>query len=226
MSRPTGNDDKSISYYHTSHLALRFTWCFQPNERLTMNTLHLMKAATSTLLFLALPAAHAGGWTGNVSGYLGLKSLEEKDWSDLDRQTSLGVLFDIKRKNWPISIAFDLIGSGDINEHGSQKDEGYTGENHLGIRKIFEVPDSSIKPYLSGGVAFISAEIKNKSGETTGSQDDDATGTWIGGGLYAQVQPHFNLGFDVRFSDAEVRLFNVDRESGGLLAGATAGYHW
>jgi opacity protein-like surface antigen len=186
----------------------------------------LKKAAISTLLLLSLSAAHAGDWSGNVSGYLGHKSLDDKDWPQLDSQFAIGVLFDIKKQDWPVSIALDIIGSGDVHEDGSQKDEGLTGEYHLGVRKIFELPNYSIKPYLGGGIAFVHAKIKDKDGSTTRSEDDDAIGGWIGGGMYVGLTPHFNLGLDVRYSKAEVTLFDKDREAGGMLAGVTAGYHW
>lgn len=191
-----------------------------------MKSSNLKKATISTLFLLTLSAAHAGDWTGNVSGYLGHKSLDDKDWPQLDSQFAVGVLFDIKHNSWPVSIAADIIGSGDVHENGSQKDEGYTVETHLGIRKIFEFPSYSIKPYLGGGIAFVNAELKDKDGATTLSEDDSAVGAWVGGGMYVGLSSHFNLGLDVRYSKAEVTLFNVDREAGGLHAGITAGYHW
>ena len=192
-----------------------------------MKTLNLRQTALSSLLVLILPtAAFAGNWSGNVSGYLGQKSLEEDDWSALDQQVSLGVLFDIKQTHWPVSLALDLIGSGDVDKQGSLKDEGTTIENHLGVRKIFTLPNSSIEPYIGGGVSFVQAEIKNKNGSTTISDDDSDVGYWVGGGAYIPLNPHFNLGLDVRYSDAEVTLFNQEREAGGLHAGITAGYHW
>ena len=191
-----------------------------------MKASNFNKAAISTLLLLILSAAHAGDWTGNVSGYLGHKSLDDKDWPQLDSQFAIGVLFDIKKQDWPVSIAFDIIGSGDVHEDGSQKDEGYTVENHLGVRKIFELLSYSIKPYLGGGIAFVHAKLKDKDGSTTRSEDDNAVGAWFGGGMYVGLTPHLNLGLDVRYSKAEVTLFDVDREAGGLHAGVTAGYHW
>ncbi len=191
-----------------------------------MKSSNLKKATISTLFLLTLSAAHAGDWTGNVSGYLGHKSLDDKDWPQLDSQPAGGVLFDIKRQDWPVSIAFDIIGSGDVHEDGSQKDEGYTVEKHLGVRKIFDLPNYSIKPYVGGGVAFTYAEMNDKDGSTTLSEDDSAVGGWVGGGMYFGLTPHLNLGLDVRYSKAEVTLFDKDREAGGLLAGVTAGYHW
>ena len=85
----------------------------------------------STLLFMAVPAAYAddsqsNGWTGNVSGYLGHKSVDNDDWPNLDSQVSVGVISDFRKQSWPVSIAVDLIFSADIHESGVIKDTGGT----------------------------------------------------------------------------------------------------
>ncbi len=36
----------------------------------------------------------------------------------------------------------------------------------------------------------------------------------------------FNVGFDARFSSADVRLFGTSRDIGGLQVGLLAGYHF
>ena len=191
-----------------------------------MKALTVKTAVISILLLLFLSTAHAGDWTGNISGYVGQKSLDDSDWSQLDSQVAVGLILDLKQSNWPLRIAFDTIGSGDVHEHGSQKDEGYTLENHLGIRKVFEFNDLPVKPYLGGGIALVYGELKKKEGAVTVSDDDRALGGWIGGGLYFELTSHINLGLDLRYSQAEVTLFDLDREAGGIHAGVTAGYHW
>ena len=188
--------------------------------------LNFTLSTMTVVLVLALPAAHAGDWTGNVSGFLGQKMLDDKDWPQHDDHGSIGVLFDIKNKNWPVSIALDVFASGDEDDHGSVKYEGYTAETHLGLRKICEIPGSSIKPYIGGGVAFVYAEETDKNGGVTHSQEDKGTGAWFGGGMYVGVTPHLNVGLDVRYSDAKVTLFSEDRQAGGLNAGVSVGYHW
>ena len=148
------------------------------------------KVAISSLLLLSLSAVQAGDsqlsdqFTGNVSGYLGQKSLDDNDWSKLDQQGSLGVIFDFKKESWPVSIAVDLIVSGDIEKTGSLKDEGGTLETHLGVRKIFKLSNSSIQPYIGGGIAIIGASIKHKNnGSITSESDDTSTGAWAGTGV-------------------------------------------
>ena len=191
-----------------------------------MRTSKLNKAVISTLLILTLPGAHARDWTGNVSAYIGQKSMSDTDWPQLDKQQSLGILVDIKQKSWPVSLAVDIIGSADVNKNGSQKDEGYTLEHHVGVRKIFDLSDSSVKPYVGGGIAFVYAKLKNSNAVSSLSEADSGIGGWVGGGMYLNVTPRFNLGVDVRYSEADVTLLGIDRKAGGLHTGITAGYHW
>jgi opacity protein-like surface antigen len=77
-----------------------------------------------------------------------------------------------------------------------------------------------------GGVAIISALLENENAGVTVDDDDTAVGAWISIGTYYAVTPRFSLGLDVRYSKAEVTLFDKEREAGGLNAGITAGYHW
>lgn len=191
----------------------------------------ITSTALSTLLFMAMPVAYADdtqadGWTGNVSGYVGHKSVDDKDWPNLDSQGSVGVISDFGKRNWPVSIAADLLFAGTVHESGVNEDTGGTMEIHLGARKIFTLENSSFRPYVGGGVALVSAMLENENAGVKVEDDDTAIGAWVGAGTYYAVTPSFNLGIDVRYSKAEVTIFDKEREAGGLNAGITAGYHW
>ena len=191
----------------------------------------ITSTALSTLLFMAMPAAYADdtqtdGWTGNVSGYVGHKSVDDKDWPNLDSQGSVGVISDFGKQSWPVSIAADLLFAGTVHESGVNKDTGGTMEIHLGARKIFTLQNSSFRPYVGGGVALVSAMLENENAGVAVEENDTATGAWLGAGTYYAVTPSFNIGVDVRYSKAEVTIFDKEREAGGLNAGITAGYHW
>jgi opacity protein-like surface antigen len=191
----------------------------------------ITSAAVSTLLFIAMSAVHAAdtqdnGWTGNISGYAGHKSVDDQDWPNLDSQTSVGVISDFRKQSWPVSIAADLMFSADVHESGVEEVTGGTVEAHLGARKIFTLENSSFRPYVGGGVALVSALLENENAGVTVDDDDHAIGAWAGAGTYYAVTPSFNLGLDVRYSKAEVTLFDKEREAGGFNAGITAGYHW
>ena len=201
----------------------------------------ITSAALSTLLVLAMPAAHAydidaddivadeaqaDNWTGNVSAYLGHKSVDDDDWPNLDSQRSAGVISDFRKQSWPVSIAADLIFAGDVHKSDESEDTGGTMEMHLGVRKVFTLDNSSLSPYVGGGVAIVSASLEHESAGVTVDDDETAVGAWIGAGAYYAVTPSFSLGLDVRYSKAEATLFDIDRKVGGLNVGLTVGYHW
>ena len=182
---------------------------------------YLLAAALMTL------AANvpANQWSGNVNFLLGAKVLEESEWAPVDEHAAFGVLIDFKQKQWPVSIAIDLLGSYSEETELGVKFEGTTSEFDLGVRKIWDVQGSSIRPYVGGGLALVSGEFKG-IGFTTASQDDDGTGIWLNGGIYWTLGPHFNLGLDFRVSTADVTLFGVEVDAGGTSGGLLLGYHW
>lgn len=201
----------------------------------------ITSAALSTLLVLTMPAARAydihaddiladeaqaDDWTGNVSAYLGHKSVDDDDWPNLDSQRSVGVISDFRKQSWPVSIAADLIFAGDVHKNGESEDTGGTMEVHLGARKVFSLDNSSFSPYVGGGVAIVTASLEHESAGVTLDDDETSLGVWIGAGAYYAVTPRFNVGLDVRYSKAEVNLFDIDRKAGGVNVGLTLGYHW
>jgi opacity protein-like surface antigen len=179
------------------------------------------------VLFLTLFVinAHAEEFTGNVNFLLGQKSLKSEDWEPLEDQLAFAVLVDFKQDHWPVSIALDFLGSYDEQTIASIKFEGMTSEFDAGVRKIWEFSEGQIKPYIGGGIAFVNAEIKATDFVTV-SDDDNAVGYWLNGGIYWTLNQHFNLGFDLRYSDAKVTLVGFDVEAGGTTAGIFIGYHW
>ncbi len=203
-----------------------------------MKTRTISKTIISTLLLTSLSFAQVNvqageetgndDFTGNISGVLGQKSLDDKDWGKLDSQGSVGMILDFKKKSWPVSIAVDVIIAGTEERQGDVKTEGGTLETDIGVRKIFEISGSSFRPYIGGGVALIAADVRNRKDGRSGSLQDDDTvvGTWVGGGLYYAATEQFNIGLDLRYSQGEVTLFDEDLEAGGFHTGISAGYHW
>lgn len=183
------------------------------------------------LLFLTLASiAQAEPWTGHVSGYLGIKKLDDKDWGKLDDQGSIGVRADIKQASWPVSLAFGATVSGAVEEYNNtegyddDKDVAGTIETHLGVQKYFG--HGSFKPYLAGGVAFVGAVAESTVNGKKIDDDDTVVGAWAGAGFIVELGSHFHVGLDVRYSEAEVTLFDVEREAGGVNAGIRLGMHW
>ena len=95
----------------------------------------------------------------------------------------------------------------------------------FGVRKIWDGAPA-IRPFIGGGIAVISSEIEARTVGVTFSDDDNALGIWIEGGVYWRVSEQFNLGLNARWSKAEVEIFGVDYEAGGNHFGVLIGYHW
>jgi len=188
--------------------------------------LSFKKFAMAVLLMVTTTMTNADELSGHISGYLGLKNLNSSDWPDLDTHFALGVIFDIKKDSWPISIALDIFDTGGKHEHDGMEDLGHTTEFQLGVRKIFMNKDSNIQPYFGGGAAFMYAEQEYEVNNTITKQDDGDVGVWLGAGMYYEINPSFVLGLDVRYSYGEVNLFDKERKAGGIFTGITGGFQF
>ena len=186
----------------------------------------LMNLAVVLLLLLTTLATNADEISGHIGGFAGLKIMDSGDWPELDTHFAMGVLFDIKKESWPISISLDIFDTGDEYKHDGVKDLGHTTEYQLGVRKIFTNKYPNIQPYLGGGVSFMSAEQEYQDGSTIIKQDDNGVGGWFGAGMYYDMTASFVLGFDVRYSYGKVTLFDKELDAGGLYTGLTAGYQF
>ncbi|MBU2489550.1 MAG: porin family protein [Proteobacteria bacterium] len=186
------------------------------------------------LVLGAVPAANAGDWTGNVNVLLGSKAMEEKDWEPLDEQAEFAIRVDFRKKEWPVNLAVDLVGS-------YAEDDGYylfpgvgpawanlelsTAEWNLGLRKIWE-NFPHVRPFLGGGLAIIRAKTEVSALGVSVDRDDTGVGYFLDGGVFWTLSEHFNLGVDLRYSWAEVSWDNWEGNAGGGHAGIMAGYHW
>jgi hypothetical protein len=172
-------------------------------------------------------------WTGNLNFLLGAKILEEDDWYPVDEQSEFGVLIDFRQHEWPISIAVDFLASYDARTYydpffGEYFDlEGSTFEMDLGVREII-VPQPGINIFFGGGIALITARIKVSGFGPSESDSDSGTGFWVNFGItwtLGEAQA-FNIGFDIRYSQAKAEMNGYEGESGGTHAGLILGYHW
>jgi hypothetical protein len=194
---------------------------------------------TCFLLIHALPAqgretADPHAWTGNVNLFLGTKILYEDNWKPVDRPFEGGLLFDIKQNRWFVSFAVDLLYAGavdyiDMADLGvgtySVRVESRIVELDMGIRKIWQAP-KGFRPYAGGGLAIINGRIQTDAFEESASADDTGYGGWLNGGMYLTLTDHINIGFDARWSMADIVLFERTTRVGGWHVGIVAGFHW
>lgn len=183
----------------------------------------LLPALLAALIISPLMAEDSGS-TGNVNGYLGAKHLDEDDWEPVENQGAFGVLFDIRGRDWPISLAANLIGSGEVDEDGPVDTTGSTSELQLGVKKIWDFP-GKFHLGLGGGLAIVSAAIEVDGPGPSTDDDDSGLGAWLSLDPYWTFG-HFNLGPHIAISAAEVTLFGDDKKAGGLHVGLALGYHW
>jgi len=181
------------------------------------------------VFMMPAPSWSAGDWTGNVNFTLGVKALDDDDWEPVEDQVELGINVDFGRIEWPINIAIAIVGSR-AEEHaviqGINVDaDGSTGELRFGVRKIWQ-PTQTMRPFLGGGLALISAELDGRALGLSVNDDDTGFGIWINGGVYWTLGNSFNLGLEFGYSKGEVTLFDEDGDAGGGHAALLLGYHW
>jgi len=190
-------------------------------------------AAVATVA-LTTPAARAAA-DGQVNFFLGQKALDSGDWDPVDEQAEIGAVMSFGQDAWPIHIAVDVLFSGDDGTLqdpllGSIDVTGSTFEVGAGVRKIWG--KKGMHPYVGGGIAIIGAKAELDSPFGNADADDSAVGPWIDGGIFWRLGTRFNIGFDVRWSEAEVDLdfggglVTNDIDAGGLHAGLLLGFGW
>ena len=171
----------------------------------------------SVMLFSPASAEAAGGWSGNANVFLGGKFMDSNDWSPAQDQFETGLLLDVEPPPLPVSLAADFL-------FGFSSGAGIdvqVNEYDLGIRKIFEMIPL-VHPYLGGGVSIETAELSSGGA----SIDDTGVGYWLEGGLMTHVLTILNLGLDLRYSSASVKISGFNVNPGGFHVGLITGLHW
>ena len=189
----------------------------------------MYRIALVTLLvigFLVPIDSQAGDWTGNINAFMGLKTLDSNDWiSEFQEQAEGGILFDIQKREWPVSIVVESMYSmGDDAVNGVDI-EVVTTELFLGAGKTW-TPNPSIRPYVRAGINFASVEQEASNGYLSVSVNESGVGYALSGGVYWTISQHFNLGLGARYSKATVEFDDEDVEAGGTHSGLILGYHW
>jgi hypothetical protein len=188
------------------------------------------------LLVVVLPftPAVAGDPDGHVNFFLGQKALDS-DWDPVDQQPEFGAIMSFGKSDWPVFIAVDVMTSAEEKEFfddtfGQATFTGGTYELAFGARKIWKM--GSTHPYVGGGIAVIGATAEVDLGFVDVDADDSAIGPWVSGGVFWRLGNRFNLGFDLRYSSAEVDLdfgsgiVSQDVSAGGLHYGLLVGFGW
>ena len=192
---------------------------------------------TTMLLLLAVVfvfpnyafAQDQSAFSGNINVFLGQKTLDEDDWEPLEKQTEFGLNVAFKQQNWPVSVTLAYYSTSGDETVDDVDMKGKSTEICGGVKKIFD-QSSQIRPYVAGGVASIKMEAVYSYPGISLTLDGSAIGFWAGGGVYYIAAEHFNIGLDVRYSEATVTFDILDEEldveAGGLHYGIMVGYHF
>ncbi len=194
------------------------------------------------LACLSTGSAMAGGDANVIFGH---KTLSEGKFDDLgvDGQPELGVSVTLDFQ-WPIALAIDLLSSHDdrteaISPTVTRRTKVDTLELDLGVRKFWEI--KKWRPYVGGGLSMIQLDTKqtkltdvqgNIVPSTLIDDDDSGVGFWLSGGTLWTLPEGFNLGAELRYSDADGDLTfeqSTSKQSfdaGGFHLGVMLGYHW
>lgn len=176
-------------------------------------------------------------WTGNINIGGGLKFLDKEEWEELagiTDQTEIRVATDIRQRRWPINIALDASYAFapevlQVMTHNGVQDTAtqsvVTYEVNVGVRKIFDFRLYSVRPFFGGGFSRITTQWDLEFGDGTDSYRDGKLGLWFNGGVYWELDRHFNIGLEYLFSNATIDLFGK-RNHGGHHLDMIAGFHF
>ncbi|HKY33736.1 MAG TPA: hypothetical protein VJV23_14495 [Candidatus Polarisedimenticolia bacterium] len=199
------------------------------------------RAAAAALLILpAAMASAAAAPRGEINLFGGVKWLDQDVWEPVEKPSELGLELSLGSASWPVLIAIDAFRAEDDADDGPFRREVTTTEVAVGVRKIWQ--KGRARPYLGGGLDAIRAEVETtappapepappalfpdaEDGETL-SDDDQAIGPWVGGGVFWRLGSHVNLGIAARFSAARVEFQGDEVQAGGLHAGVLLGFGW
>ncbi len=191
---------------------------------------------------LSTSSAMAGGDANAVFGY---KTLSEGTFDDLgvDSQPVLGVSVTLDFQ-WPVALAIDLLSSHDDRSEAlsptvTRRTKVDTLELDLGVRKFWEI--KKWRPYVGGGLSMIQLDTKQTTStvilgniveDTLIDDDDSGIGFWLSGGTLWTLPEGFNVGAELRYSDADGDLtseqFTTKQsfDAGGFHLAVMLGYHW
>jgi hypothetical protein len=196
------------------------------------------RAVILVLVVTAAVVASPQAWAryeGNLNFMIGQKWLKESEWSPVDQQPELGVLFAFAPERSPIYFAIDALYSRDTQTmdtslYGAVEVEGTTQEYSIGIRKVWNGDGRSTRPFLGAGGCVVLSDLNLDSAAVTRHLGDKSYGVWIEGGITWRLGKHVNLGFELRYSTASASFEGlgqpIDVDAGGFHAGVLIGYGW
>ena len=181
----------------------------------------------------AAPGRALARYEGNVNLFVGEKILSKGDWEPVDQQPEIGVALAFGIERAPVHLAIDLFASRksdtvDVPGLGPADVSARTREFSLGIRKVWT--PGHFRPFVGAGGCIVNVDLTVEAPGFHQSNQDNAYGVWVEGGLMWRLGGHVNLGLDARYSHADASFTRnglpTDVAAGGFHAGLIVGYGW
>jgi len=184
------------------------------------------------LVVLAAVAATAPAHAAdvNLNFYpIAPRYLDQDFWDPLEDQYAFGGTVDFAKAGAPLHFAIGLhgsLGDEDITNPLASGVTAVISELSFGIAKVWTT-QGTVRPFLSGGVSFVTVDAEADTIFGTVDDDDDSIGLWIEGGVYWRLTPHFNLGmFGRTLVGSSITLFDVDGDADYFEWGPMLGWSW
>lgn len=173
--------------------------------------------------------------TFNINVGAGLKLLNREEWDPISGvydQTEVRLATDWRIRKWPINIALGYsyawapAAQQSTSDHGLADQSITIMEIHGGVRKIFDFRLYSVRPFFGGGFGYVHTtwDLESEDGWAT-SNKEGKLGIWLNGGVYWELDSHFNIGVDWMYTWARYFLYQ-DMNHGGQHYQMLIGYHY
>lgn len=139
---------------------------------------------------------------GNANFTLGVRTLGDEMWEEIESQPVFGVTVDFGPDSWPVSLAagyhLSTREEKDRQAGGLTGDfRGVIGELSFGVRKTWRGAGSA-RVYIEGGASTVIADMRvdGSSGEV--EDNDTSPGAYVQTGIFWRKGSRFNIGASAR----------------------------
>ena len=191
----------------------------------------LARLAAVVLVLAAASSRAVARSEGNVNLFGGDKRLKSEDWGPLGWQREYGVMLAFGVERAPVHFAIDAFVADESVDSAT-----FTGdlaslssrEAAIGVRKVWNA--GVTRPHFGAGASVIKIEEERVAAAGRVTNKDSGYGVWVDLGVTWRIAGHLNLGFETRYSFADVSLGegfeSRDATAGGVHVGLLIGYGW
>jgi len=179
------------------------SWSLQQTSEKRTSEVYVAEPSTGTTWIDEASERH-------VTVLLGQRMLDQDDWDPVEDQLAGGLEVDGSNPRTGHGYEVGLTYSQDDDSEGPVDFDGNTFDVYGGYRYTFHPEESSIHPYLSGGLAVIRAEAEVDTPGGNSSDDDYTPGVYVRAGIGFDLSEKTRLGVDYR------HMFLTDVDIGNI----------